>query len=65
MKPTLLIKGRKEDKLEKEESKIDIEKEKKSKLAIFSEIISVEPLDKIDKVIQTKSITLYIQKSKF
>jgi hypothetical protein len=65
MKPTLLIKGREEDKSEKEESKIEIEKEKKSKLAIFSEIISVDPFDKIDQVTQTKSITLHIQKSKF
>ncbi len=63
MKPTLLIKGREEAISEKEDSIIEIDK--KSKLAIFSEIISVEPLDKIDQVTQTKSITLHIQKSKF
>ena len=65
MKPTLLVKNAEKSISEKEDSIIKIEKDKKSKLAIFSEIISVEPFDKIDQVTQTKSITLHIQKSKF
>ena len=60
MKPTLLIKEREETISEKQDSIIEIDK--KSKLAIFPEKISVEPLDKIDKVTQQNQ-SLFIFKN--
>ena len=59
MKPTILSKEK------EEEEPLKIEKEVKSKLVIFTEILSFDETDKIDQIIQTKPINLRVQKTKF
>ena len=59
MKPTILSKEK------EEEEPLKIEKEVKSKLVIFTEILSFDETDKIDQIIQTKPINLRVQKLNF
>ena len=59
MKPTILSKEK------EEEEPLKIEKEAKSKLVVFTEILSFDETDKIDQIIQTKPINLRVQKTKF